>query len=102
MSRLEQLQKLVAAQPDDPLGHYGVALELMQLERWQEAVAAFERALAIDDGYSAAHYQKARALVKLGRREEARATLRTGIAAAQAKGETHTADSMREMLETLS
>lgn len=101
MSRLEELQKLAAAQPDDPLTHYAVGLELMQQGRHVEALAAFARTLAIDPKYSAALFQKARAQVKLGHREEACKTLRVGIEIAGAAGEAHTANAMREMLETL-
>lgn len=102
MDRLAQLMKLAAAQPEDPLAHYGVGLELMKLARWEEADAAFHRVLAIDPQYSAAHYQMARAYLKLGRRDAAREALSAGMRAARANGEAHTENAMREMLETLS
>jgi tetratricopeptide (TPR) repeat protein len=101
MSRLDQLRKLAESQPDDALAQYGVGLECMQLERWEEAIAAFQRTLGLDLDYSAAYFQKARAEVKLGRRAAAAATLQAGIAAANAKGEAHTANEMKKMLETL-
>lgn len=101
MARLDQLRKLAAAQPQDPFTHYGVALECVQLERWEEALAAFEQTLAIDREYAAAYFQKARTELKLGRRKEAVATLEAGILVAVAKGETHTASKMRELRETL-
>ena len=101
MSRLEQLKKLAATQPDDPFVLYGLALEHMQLEQWDDARAAFDRTLAIDATYSAAYFQKARALLKLGRRDEAAATLETGIAVASARGEAHTVSKMKELQESL-
>lgn len=101
MSRLEQLQKLAAAQPDDPLIHYGLGLEWMQLEQWQEAIEAFQRTIQIDARYYPAYQQKARAELKLARRAEAAATLETGIALAQTAGDLHAADQMRKTLETL-
>jgi tetratricopeptide (TPR) repeat protein len=101
MSRLDQLRKLAESQPDDALAQYGVGLECMQLERWEEAIAAFQRTLSLDRGYSAAYFQKARAELQLGRRAAAAATLKAGIAAADAKGETHTASEMKKMLEAL-
>jgi tetratricopeptide (TPR) repeat protein len=101
MSRLEQLRRLAAAQPGDPFTHYGVGLEYMQLERWDDALAAFEQTLSIDPQYSAAYFQKARTELKLGRRAEAAETLKAGMAVAAARGETHTVSKMQEMLESL-
>ncbi len=102
MSRLEQLRQLVAAQPHDPFTHYGVGLECAQLERWEEALTAFDETLRLDRQYSAAYFQKARVELKLGRREAAAETLTAGIAVATANGETHTVSKMQEMLESMS
>ncbi len=101
MSRLDRLRQLAAADPADPLAHYGVGLECMNLARWDDALLAFEQTLKIDPQYTAALFQKARTELKLGRRAAAADTLRGGIAQASAKGETHTADEMRKMLEAL-
>lgn len=100
--RLEQLRRLAAASPDDPLTHYGLALEYMGLERWDEAIAAFDETLRIDARYVAAYFQKARAQLRQGRRGEAAATLGAGITAAEAKGDAHAAAEMRKMREALS
>lgn len=101
MSRLDQLRKLAALEPKDPLTHYGLGLECMNLERWDEARTAFEHTLAIDPNYTAALFQKARVELKLGQRDAATATLRAGVTLATSKGETHAADEMRKMLEAL-
>ena len=73
----------------------------MNLERWDEALSAFEHTLKIDPYYTAALFQKARTELKLGRRADAAATLRAGIAQASAKGEAHAADEMRRLLEAV-
>ncbi len=101
MSRLAQLQKLAAVQPDDPLIQYGIGLELAGQEQWPEALAAFDQTLKIDPHYVAAWFQRARAQVKLGRKSDAADTLRSGIGHAEARGDRHSADEMRKMLETL-
>jgi len=101
MSRLDQLRQLADAQPDDPFAQYGVGLELMQLERWDEAVTVFEQTLSLDENYIAAWLQKARAEMRLQRRDAARTTLQRGIAAAAAAGDRHAADEMRGMLEMM-
>ncbi len=101
MSRLDQLRQLAVAQPDDPFTHYGVALECANLERWEEALTALDQTLALDPQYIAAHMQKARIELRIGRRTAAGATLRLGIDAARAKGDRHAADEMGKMLEAL-
>ncbi|MEW6199981.1 MAG: tetratricopeptide repeat protein [Planctomycetota bacterium] len=99
--RLEQLRQLAAALPADPLTQYGLALEYVSLERWDEAIAAFDETLRIDARYAAAYFQKARALLRRGRRGEAAATLEVGIAAAEANGDAHAAAEMRKMREAI-
>ncbi|MEW6250362.1 MAG: tetratricopeptide repeat protein [Planctomycetota bacterium] len=101
MSRLDQLRQLAAAQPDDPFTHYGVALECMNLEFWDDARAALDRALALDPHYIAAHMQKARVELRTGQRAAAAACLQAGIAAAQARADRHAAEEMTKMLEAL-
>lgn len=101
MTRLQKLLQLAATTPDDPFTHYGVGLEYAQLERWDDALHAFDQALRVDAGYIAAYHQKARAALKLGQRDAATDALCAGIAAARARGERHEADEMQKMLEAL-
>lgn len=101
MSRLDQLLKLAKSAPDDPLSHYAVGLEYFNLERWDDAGAAFQRTLQIDGKYTAAYYHKARAEIRADRREAARATLAAGIECAKAKGDLKTEREMRELLVTI-
>jgi len=101
VTRLERLQQLAATQPDDPLTHYAIGLELLAQERAAEARDAFNRVLALDSRYTPALMQRARAEIKLGLRDAAVATLADGIAAAQAAGDRHAADEMRKLREAL-
>jgi tetratricopeptide (TPR) repeat protein len=98
---LEQLLRLVEVDPQDPLGHYAVALEYFNLERWADAIAAFEKTLTIDSHYTAAYYHKARAEIRANRRDDARATLGAGMECARAAGDAKTEREMRELLETV-
>jgi tetratricopeptide (TPR) repeat protein len=82
------------------LAQYGLALEHLNQQNWDDASAAFDRALAVDAKYSAAYYHKARAQIAAGRSDEARATLNTGIEVSGAAGDWKTQNEMRELLET--
>ena len=101
MSRLDQLIKLVAVDPKDPMTHYGLGLEYFKLERWDDAVRAFDGAIAADAKYSTAYYHKGRTQAAAGRTEDARATLTAGIAVAQGAGDWHAKSEMEELLATL-
>lgn len=101
MDRLEQLQKLAAMSPDDPLAHYAVGLELIQREQWPDAVGAFDRALAADGQYSAAYYHKARAQIRGGEHGAAKETLASGIRVAGEAGDWKTRSEMEQLLETI-
>lgn len=99
--RLEQLRKLAALDPADPMGHYGVGLELMNLERWADAAAAFAQAIAADAKYSAAYYHKARAEIAAQQPDAARDTLTLGMGVARNHGDWKTANEMQDLLDTL-
>lgn len=99
MSRLEQLRKLVTLSPEDPLAHYGVGLELISLQRWDEAAIAFAAAITADGAYSAAYYHKARAEIAADRGDSARETLERGITIAKANGDWKTENEMRQLLD---
>ncbi len=102
MTRLEQLRKLVEIAGDDPMSHYGLGLEHVNLEQWEEAAAAFAKAIEVDAKYSAAYYHKARSEIALGRAADARATLKAGMEIAHAAGDWHTQGEMQALLDSIS
>lgn len=101
MSRLEQLKKLVAIAPQDPLSHYGVGLEFINLQMWDDAAAAFAKAIEVDANYSAAYYHKARAEIAADRPDDARETLERGLSVAQANGDFKTENEMRQLADSI-
>ncbi|MGE0479663.1 MAG: tetratricopeptide repeat protein [Phycisphaerae bacterium] len=101
MSRLEQLEKLVRTMPQDPDTHYCLGLELIHLQRWSDASAAFAHAAQLNPRFSAAYYHQARAEIGAGQNEQARATLAAGIEAAKSAGDWHTIGEMQALLETI-
>lgn len=101
MSRLEQLQTLLATEPDDAFLNFGIAMELAKVQRFEESLAQFERTIALDPNYIAAYFQKAKTMLAMGDDEAAKEGLLRGIAQATACGEHHAKGEMEELLATL-
>ncbi len=101
MSRLDQLQKLLATEPDDAFLNFGLAMELAKAERFEESLVQFERVMKLDPNYIAAYFQKAKTLLAMGDDDAAKAELRRGITQAQSCGELHAKGEMEELLGTL-
>lgn len=74
-ARLTLLEAAVAESPDDPLCHYHLANHLKILERWGEALAHFERVVAVQDRnqdwVQIAHFSAAFCASKHGRHDRA-------------------------------
>jgi tetratricopeptide (TPR) repeat protein len=87
MPTIEQLEKLLAVDPDDPFVHYGIGQERAKLGEHEQAIACFDRALSLDDGYCYAYYFKAISLKELGRRDDAVSVIRFGIEKAAASND---------------
>lgn len=86
---LERLQEFLAKNPKDSFVRYGYAMELAKLGRTSEAVDAFLSLLANDPEYVPAYLQGALALMRAGRKEEARQVFRNGLEVTSRKGDTH-------------
>ena len=98
--RLTQLQKLHAADPSDPFCTYGIALEHAKAKRLDEALPWLDRTLALDANYFYAYFQKGKILSELGRTDEARAALQTGLKASQ-RTDAKAAGEIAALLESL-
>jgi tetratricopeptide (TPR) repeat protein len=101
MDRLEILQSLVDQNPTDAFRRYGLALELKNAGRLEDAVGQFVVLLDHNPGYSAGYFQAAQTLEKLGRTDDARGLYRRGIEAASAAGDDHAAMEMQAALDLL-
>jgi len=99
MPNREQLEKLLASNPDDVFLNFGLAMELAKQEPKDAALERFQRVIELDPDYTAAYYQKARLLIGLVRQAEAREVLTVGVAAAERVGDRHAATEMGELLE---
>jgi tetratricopeptide (TPR) repeat protein len=80
--RIEQLRALVERFPDDAECRYSLAWELAKQGTYDEALAGYDAALAIDPAFHYAYFHKAKAQIEAGDEAGAKATLDRGIAGA--------------------
>jgi tetratricopeptide (TPR) repeat protein len=97
--RLTKLRALLAAEPDDGFLLYGMAQELHKLGRFGEAAEFYDRAIAVDPKECYAFFHKAKALEQAGRRDDAAASLRLGLARARAVGDRKAASEIEGLLD---
>ena len=72
-------ERAVRTNPQAADAHYNLGYLRLLKEDYRAAVARFEMAIGIEPRFANAYYNLAEALAKLGRREDARACLRTHI-----------------------
>jgi tetratricopeptide (TPR) repeat protein len=101
MSRLEQLEKMLAGDPDDPFLNFGLAMEYAKMGRHEEALAQFTRVTELDKKYVPAYFQKANVLVSLNRHSEAKQVFGEALTAAEQTGNKHAAAEIREAMALL-
>ncbi len=100
-SRKQQIEEMLAEDPNDPFLRYGLAMEYVSAGQDEEAVRCFEDLLRTSPDYVPGYMQAGRALVRLNRLEEARTVFQSGIAAAQNQGDQHAAEEMTGFLDGL-
>jgi Fe-S cluster biosynthesis and repair protein YggX/thioredoxin-like negative regulator of GroEL len=100
-SRIDQFRKMATDDPDNALGHFSLARELLNAGQAAEAVPSFERVLQIDPNLSRAHQLLASALLRLGRRDDAVRRLTEGLSVAAARGDVMPKNEMIRMLKEL-
>lgn len=101
MSRLDKLQKMLQAEPNDPFVLYGIAQEHAAAERYADALPFYDRCVAADPAYLYAYYHKASAQQEMGDIPAARATLDVGIAAARKAGDAKALGEMQTLFDSL-
>lgn len=100
-SRKQQIEEMLAEDPNDPFLRYGLAMEYVSAGQDEEAVHSFEQLLQASPDYVPGYMQAGRALVRLDRLEQARSIFQAGIAAAKRQGDQHAAEEMTGFLEGL-
>ncbi len=91
--RLAALEKMTATghrgTSSDTLTWYGLAMEYKSLGRLDDAERTFVFLRAHDPDYVPMYYQAGSLLLAVGRKDDARAWLEQGVAAANKKGDSH-------------
>jgi predicted Zn-dependent protease len=93
-------KQMLESEPENGLVRFGLANEYLKEERYEEAISALNDYLQRADDEGAAFGMLARALEKVGRREEAREAYLRGIEAAKLHGHPSMAEDYRMTLET--
>jgi len=84
---IERLEKLLGTPRDGALLRFSLGMEYLKINDPARATQYLRDAVAKDPGYSAAWRALGKALEAAGRADEALAAYRSGIAAAQRKGD---------------
>jgi tetratricopeptide (TPR) repeat protein len=100
-SRKQQIEEMLADDPNDAFLRYGLAMEYVSAGHDEEAVRCFRQLLETTPDYVPGYMQAGRALERLDRVDEARAIFQAGIAQARQKGDMHAAEEMAGFLDGL-
>ncbi|MGY8768889.1 MAG: hypothetical protein ACKVH8_10750 [Pirellulales bacterium] len=102
MPRKEQLQAMLADDPEDTFLKYGLAMELRkEPAEHEQGIALFTELMEATPPHVPAFFMCAQMLAESGDINQARTHLRNGIAVARSQGNTHAAGEMSELLTTL-
>jgi Tfp pilus assembly protein PilF len=101
-SRKEQLEEMLALEPDDSFVRYGLAMEHVSAGDDAAGLECLRELLRRDPEYVPAYLQAGQALIRQGEDGPAREVLKAGIAVANRKGDAHAAGEMAGFLQALS
>jgi tetratricopeptide (TPR) repeat protein len=101
VSRLDQIAKMLHADPNDLFLNFALAMEYAKTGQNSDALAQFTRVAELNPNYVPAYFQKADLLVALNRHAEAREVYAAALTAAEAAGDKHAAQKVREALALL-
>jgi predicted Zn-dependent protease len=99
--RLEFLLKMTSGGNEDPFVWYGLAMEYRSLQRFDEALSTFEALRERTPDYVPMYLMCGQMLESMGRAEDARGWLSSGIENARKKGDTHAVSELESALSAL-
>jgi thioredoxin-like negative regulator of GroEL len=100
-SRKQQIEEMLAEDPNDPFLRYGLAMEHVSAGDDPGARRCFEELLQVAPDYVPAYLQLGQALIRLGEDGPARQVLQAGIVTARQKGDLHAAGEMEGFLDSI-
>jgi hypothetical protein len=101
MSRREKIEAMLLDDPSDTFLRYSLAMELDKERDHDASLAKFIELTRDDPPYVPAFFMAGQQLARLGRNDEARSMLQSGIDAARSQGDSHAAGEMSEFLSSL-
>ncbi len=101
--RINYFERMLAENPDNPTGLLALANEYAKVERYEDEAAALERYVSLpnNDDEGNAYARLGDALLRLGRKDEARSAYETGVRQAEKHGHTGMAEDLRLALVQL-
>jgi len=101
MDRLARLRALAEENPQDRFARYGLAMELVNQGRLEQALVEFLGLISLDPDYVATYFQAGQTLERLNRLQEARDVYSHGIEVAGRRGDAKTRSELESALELL-
>jgi len=98
---MEQLEKMLAKEPNDTFLLYGLGLECKKANQPRQALEYLQRVIALDPGYCYAYHQMGLIRESLDDLEGARQAYCSGIEAAHKKGDQHAQGEIEAALNML-
>jgi thioredoxin-like negative regulator of GroEL len=100
-TRRQQLQEMIADDPNDALSRYFLAMDFAAAGENEEALRRFDEMFAMTPEYVPAYLQAGQLLVRVGRPGEAADVFRHGIQVARQQHDEHAAGEMEAFLQQL-
>jgi uncharacterized protein HemY len=100
-TRRQQIQEMLAEDPNDPFLRYALAMDYTGAREFEAAAGCFRELIGASPGYVAAYLQAAKVLQEVGQDDEARQVSRAGVAAARRAGDEHAAGELEVFLDAL-
>ncbi len=101
MSRREQLEAMLANDPNDTFLRYALAMELENATEFETSIGLFRGLMQDSPPYVPAFFMLGQLLARIDRTEESCTVLRDGIEQAREQNDHHAAGEMSEFLASL-
>ena len=101
MDRVAAFRSFIEKSPSDPFPRYGLAMELKNQGKLDDAASAFAELIASFPDYVPAYLMAGNVLATQGKRGEATDVYKRGISAATARGDQHAVKELESALAEL-